>query len=111
MTRSRWRRMDLAQPVAALVLAVFGVMTIYSAGADWRRQLVWLALGAVAFGAAAWFDYRRLARLAPALYAAIILLLLAVHLVGRSSLRARRLLVGSGVPLQTSHVSPLLLLC
>ncbi len=109
MTRSRWRRMDLAQPVAALVLAVFGVMTIYSAGADWRRQLLWLALGAVAFGAAAWFDYRRLARLAPALYAAMILLLLAVHLVGRSSLGARRWLEVAGFPLEPSELSKLLL--
>jgi rod shape determining protein RodA len=109
MTAPWWRRLDPAQPLAALLLATLGVMTIFSAGADWQRQLVWLALGAVAFTAAAWFDYRRLAALAPGIYAAMLLLLLAVHLVGRSALGAKRWLSVAGFPLEPSELSKLAL--
>jgi len=91
------------------MLAVLGVMTIYSAGADWGRQLVWVGLGAIAYVAASWFDYRRLLPLAPGIYAAIVLLLIAVHLVGRSALGARRWLSVGGFPLEPSELSKLAL--
>jgi rod shape determining protein RodA len=107
--RAWWRRLDLSQPVAAAILAITGVMTIYSSGADWQRQLLWLALGAVAFVAAAWFDYRKLAPLAPAIYVAMTVLLVAVHLVGRSALGARRWLSVGGFPLEPSEIVKLML--
>jgi len=107
--RAWWRSLDPAQPVAIAMLAVAGVLTIYSAGADWERQLVWIGLGAVAFAAAAWFDYRRLAPMAPAIYAAMIVLLVAVHLVGRTALGARRWLSLGGFPLEPSELSKLML--
>jgi rod shape determining protein RodA len=107
--RPSWRRLDVAQPAAALLLATAGVMTIYSAGADWKRQLVWIALGALAFAASAWFDYRRIAPFALAIYAAMILLLVAVHLVGRTALGAQRWLSVGGFPLEPSELSKLML--
>ena len=106
---SPWLRLDRVQPAIAGLLAVLGVMTIYSAGADWGRQLVWVALGAVAYGAAAWFDYRRLLPLAPGIYVATVILLIAVHLVGHTALGARRWLSVAGFPLEPSELSKLAL--
>jgi len=104
-----WRRLDVIQPVAAGLLAVLGVMTIYSANADWARQVVWIGLGAAAYAVAATFDYRRLLPLAPALYGGMVFLLVAVHLVGRTALGARRWLSVGGFPLEPSELSKLLL--
>ena len=106
---SWWRRLDRVQPIAALALAVLGVMTIFSANADWRRQVVWIALGIAAYAVAASFDYRRLVGLAPALYIVMLLLLIAVHVVGRSALGARRWLSLGGFPLEPSELSKLML--
>ena len=99
----------MTQPAAAAVLAAAGVLTIYSAGSDWARQLVWVGLGTVAYAAAAWFDYRRLADLAFPIYGAMIVLLVAVHLVGRTALGARRWLSVGGFPLEPSELSKLML--
>jgi rod shape determining protein RodA len=107
--RSAWRRVERFQPVLALVLAVLGSMTIYSANADWSRQVLWVALGIAAYIAAATFDYRRLQPIAPAIYAGMLLLLVAVHLVGHSALGARRWLSVAGFPLEPSELSKLLL--
>jgi rod shape determining protein RodA len=109
MTRSLWNRMDHLQPMLAGMLAVLGLMTVYSAHADWARQVVWVALGVAAYCAASAFDYRRLRALAPGLYGGMLLLLLAVHLVGRSALGARRWLSIAGFPLEPSELSKLLL--
>ena len=106
---SVWRRLDVAQPVAATVLGVLGVMTIFSANADWARQSLWMLLGAAAYVAAAAYDYRRLLPLAPFMYGGMVLLLLAVHLVGRTALGARRWLSVGGFPLEPSELSKLLL--
>ncbi len=105
-----WTRIDPVQPVLAAGLAALGIMTIYSAHADWGRQLIWLALGIAAYVAASAIDYRRLRSFAPGLYAGMLLLLLAVHLAGRSALGARRWLSVAGFPLEPSELSKLLLL-
>jgi rod shape determining protein RodA len=102
-------RLDRVQPVLAAMLAVAGVLTMFSAGADWLRQLAWIGLGATAYVAAAIYDYRRLRPLAPALYAVMLVLLLAVHLVGHTALGARRWLSVAGFPLEPSELSKLLL--
>jgi len=107
--RSIWRRLDLFQAAAAALLAVLGIMTIYSAGADSAKQSLWIVLGAGAYVLAAAFDYRRLMPPAAALYGGMVLLLLAVHLVGRSALGARRWLSVAGFPLEPSELSKLLL--
>ncbi len=102
-------RLDRAQPLLAAVLCVLGVMTVFSAGADWSRQIVWVALGAGAYAVATFYDYRRLLPLAPALYVVTIVMLLAVHLVGHTALGARRWLSIAGFPLEPSELSKLLL--
>jgi rod shape determining protein RodA len=109
MTSSRWSRLDRLQPLLVVMLAALGLMTIYSANADWGRQLLWVGLGVAAYAAAATYDYRRLAALAPSIFAGMLLLLVAVHLVGHTALGARRWLSIAGFPLEPSELSKLLL--
>ena len=108
-TTAVWRRLDHLQPLLIGMLAALGVMTVYSAEADWGRQVVWVILGACAYAAATAFDYRRLRPIALGLYAGMLLLLLAVHLVGHSAMGARRWLSVAGFPLEPSELSKLLL--
>ena len=63
------------QPLLACMLAALGLMTVFSAHADWGRQVLWVVLGACAYAAAASFDYRRLRSLAIGMYAGMILIL------------------------------------
>ena len=104
-----WNRLDHLQPLLVGMLAALGLMVIYSAHADWARQVVWLVLGACAYAAASAYDYRRLRSLAPGLYAGMLLLLVAVHLVGHTALGARRWLSVAGFPLEPSELSKVLL--
>ncbi len=108
-TGAIWRRLDLLQPLLVGMLAALGLMTVFSAHADWGRQVLWVVLGACAYAAASAFDYRRLKELALGLYAGMILLLLAVHLVGHTALGARRWLSLAGFPLEPSELAKLLL--
>ena len=101
-------RLDRLQPVLALILCLLGVMTVFSARADWERQLVWVALGAGMYVAAAALDYRRLRTVAPVLYVAMLLLLVAVHVAGHTALGARRWLSIAGFPLEPSELSKLI---
>jgi rod shape determining protein RodA len=91
------------------MLAALGLMTVFSAHAEWGRQVLWVVIGASAYAAASSFDYRRLRSLAFGLYAGMILILLAVHLVGHTALGARRWLSVAGFPLEPSELSKLLL--
>jgi rod shape determining protein RodA len=109
MTRPAWSRLDRLQPLLAGMLIALGLMTIFSARADWVRQILWVGLGIAAYSVAAAFDYRRLRRWAPALYVGMLLLLVAVHLAGRTALGARRWLSVGGFPLEPSELSKLLL--
>jgi rod shape determining protein RodA len=108
-TGAFWRRLDPLQPLLVCMLAVLGLMTVFSAHADWVRQVLWVVLGVCAYVAASAFDYRRLRTLALGLYAGMILMLLAVHLVGHTALGARRWLSVAGFPLEPSELSKLLL--
>jgi len=109
MRPTAWQRLDHLQPLLAGMLVVLGLMTVYSAHADWVRQLVWVVLGAAAYAAATVFDYRRLSALAPWFYVAMLGLLLAVRLVGHTALGAQRWLSIGGFPLQPSELSKLML--
>ncbi|HEY8863437.1 MAG TPA: rod shape-determining protein RodA [Candidatus Dormibacteraeota bacterium] len=104
-----WRKLDHLQPLLAGMLAALGLMTVFSARADWGRQVLWVILGVGAYAAVSSFDYRRWRSLAVGLYAGMILTLLAVHLVGHSALGARRWLSVAGFPLEPSELSKLLL--
>jgi rod shape determining protein RodA len=102
-------RLDRLQPLLAVMLAALGVMTVFSARADWVRQIAWVVLGAGLYALAAFYDYRRLRAIAPALYAGMILMLVAVPLVGHTALGARRWLAVAGFPLEPSELSKLIL--
>ena len=104
-----WQRLDHLQPLLAGMLVVLGLMTVFSAHADWVRQLVWVILGAAAYVAATAFDYRRLPALAPWLYVAMLGLLFAVRLIGHTALGAQRWLSIGGFPLEPSELSKLIL--
>ena len=109
MRPTTWPRLDHLQPLLVGMLLVLGVMTVYSAHADWVRQLAWIVLGGGAYAAATAFDYRRLRALAPWLYVGMLGMLLAVRLIGRSALGAQRWLSVGGFPLQPSELSKLVL--
>jgi len=102
-------RIDRLQVLLAVMLASLGVMTVFSAHADWMRQIVWVLLGGALYVAATFYDYRRLRSIAPALYIGMLLTLVAVHLVGHSALGARRWLSLAGFPLEPSELSKLVL--
>jgi rod shape determining protein RodA len=75
---------------AALALAAIGLLAVRSAseeaGADYfSRQLVWSALGLVGLLVAFGFDYHRLLGLAPLLYGAALVALVAVLFVGHEA--------------------------
>jgi len=78
------RRLDVTLVVAALLLAVLGVLTIYSAGGTYYlvRQLVFLPVAAGAAVAAYLMPRRLLHALAEPLYAVVLLALVAVLLAG-----------------------------
>jgi rod shape determining protein RodA len=72
-------------------LAVYGLLTLYSAGQTdvetavatlWRRQLVWLAIGVTGATLAARFSPRVLEWFAPAVYAAALVVLVVTLAVG-----------------------------
>jgi len=102
-------RTDRLQVLLVVMLAALGVMAVFSAHADWVRQVVWVLLGGAVYVAATFHDYRRLRALAPALYAGMLLMLVAVHLVGHTALGARRWLSVAGFPLEPSELSKLVL--
>jgi rod shape determining protein RodA len=102
-------RIDRLQVLLTMLLAALGVMTVFSARADWPRQVAWVLAGGLLYAAATWFDYGRLRQVAPALYGAMLLMLVAVHLVGHTALGARRWLAVAGLPLEPSELSKLVL--
>ena len=102
-------RIDRVQILLAAMLAALGVMTVFSARADWPRQIAWMIAGGIFYAAVTVFDYRRLRPIAPALYGVMLLMLLAVHLVGHTALGARRWLAVAGFPLEPSELSKLVL--
>ena len=109
MRASVWNRVDHLQPLLVGMLAALGLMTVYSAHADWARQVLWIVLGIAAYGAALALDYRRLRAIAPGLYVGMLLMLIGVRLVGHSALGAQRWLSVAGFPLQPSELSKLML--
>src|SRR5712691_10645701 len=109
MRPTAWQRLDHLQPLLAGMLVVLGMMTVFSAHADWVRQLVWVILGGAPYIDETAFDYRRLSAMAPWLYVAMLGLLLAVRLIGHTALGAQRWLSVGGFPLQPSELSKLML--
>ncbi len=98
-------------------LLVAGLLNLYSvtgeSGASspiYLRQFYWILVGWVAFGLMMVVDYRVLARYAYAGYGAVIVLLVLVLLIGRSSQGAQRWLSIGGFSFQPSEVAKLAVL-
>ena len=110
-TRLAWpRRLSLTQLAATAILLGLGLATLFSTSpADFRKQLIWVAAGVVAYAGAAALDHRRLQGVAAGLYVGCVLGLLAVHFTGHSALGARRWLSIAGFPLEPSELSKLVM--
>lgn len=88
---SRLREIDRPLVAVVIVLAGFGLATLYSAGQTdvpslvqtiWQRQLVWLALGLACAVAMARFSPRLLEWVTPYFYAVAVLLLMLTLVIG-----------------------------
>lgn len=103
----------------ALILAILGigVLSIHSvthaqggAAPYYLKQLVWIALGAVAFLVMLLSDYHRIARLAYPAYAVVLLMLAFVLVEGRTSKGAQRWIALGPFSFQPSEFAKLVLI-
>lgn len=102
---------DLNAVWTMLFLIGIGVVNLYSAtyssqGAEaqfWKQQLMWFGVGSVAACSAYFVHYRVLERFAYFAYAANILLLVAVLVIGKSVLGAKRWIGVGGMGIQPSE--------
>ena len=115
------RHVDLALPLLTVMVALIGVVMVYSAtrgpATDLRpaetfhlvRQARLAALGVVAMVAAGWFGHRRLHRFVPLVYLGMLGLLGAVLLVGAEVKGARAWLQFGGIQFQPSEFGKVVL--
>lgn len=104
-------KFDLNAIWVMIFLACIGIVNLYSAtyasqGAEaqfWKQQLMWFGLGIVVSTAAYFVHYRVLERFAYVAYGINILLLIAVLLVGKSALGAKRWIGIGGFTIQPSE--------
>ena len=99
-----------------LILAVLGVVQIYSAtvstkfaGAHWK-QIYWILLGLGLLLAASYYDYHRLLGFAPLLYILTLGLLAILPLVGTEVGGARRWIHVGGISFQVSEIAKLVII-
>jgi rod shape determining protein RodA len=118
LDKNRLGSLDWKVLVAIGLIVAAGVATIYSAtthqsgqpSALYLKQLAWLAIGMVVFVAAALVDYHTLTRYAYVGYAAVIVLLVGVLLVGRVGMGARRWISLGVFDVQPSELAKLVLI-
>jgi rod shape determining protein RodA len=101
--------------IAMALLAIFGVVNLYSATSSTtltlsRQQLYWLGLGMVAFLGITAVDYRVLNRMAYLLYGAGLIGLILVLVVGRSVNGAQRWLQLGPIGFQPSEPMKVLMI-
>ncbi len=110
--RLRLPPIDLPLAIAALVLVVFGLLTVYSATAMpgahhglWVRQLQWSLLAIAAAVLAAAIPYRVYDTLALPFYVLSLAMLVAVLVMGSSAMGARRWLEIGALRFQPSELA------
>ncbi|MDP8248170.1 MAG: rod shape-determining protein RodA [Candidatus Tritonobacter lacicola] len=108
------KRYDYAIPVCAGLLIVFGLMFIHSASCSESapspyigKQLLWAAIGLLGLLILAHLDYRHIGTLAPFLYAAALVLLVAVLYLSAPLRGARSWLSLGPVSFQPSEFAKL----
>ena len=96
------------------VIALIGIATVYSAtytqkgpSSLYFKQLVWVALGLIVMCCAIIVDYHTVARYAYVLYAASLLLLILVMVIGKSGMGAQRWLAIGPFAFQPSELAKL----
>lgn len=113
------RNLDWALVGVTLLLSVIGVLILYSINfkaqnlavpVDWRLQVVYVALGVVAFVVMATIDYRLWGRVTAWLYALALALLAAVAITGKSALGAQRWLDLGFFQFQPSELAKIVLI-
>ncbi len=111
------RRLDWTLFLAVLALCAFGLIMVYSAtrASDAAglaapsplalKQAMWMLVGLAAFALTILFDYERIARWHVPIYAATMLLLAAVLVIGRAPTGAVSWIAIGGFRLQPSELS------
>lgn len=104
----------------AVILAILsiGVLSIYSATYTqpsnglplYLKQVVWIAIGAGAFLVMFTFDYHKIARLAYPIYAVVLVLLVVVLVMGKTSRGAQRWIPMGPFAFQPSEFAKLVLI-
>lgn len=96
-----------------LCLAVVGIVSIYSAGYNpytnitdsfYKRQLMWLILGIISFFIMSYINYKKIIKLTPFIYAAGVILLLIVLVLGHIKMGAQRWIGIGPLKLQPSEI-------
>ncbi len=101
-----------------ILVAAIGIVNLYSATAAWSgaatpvylKQLSWFGLGLLVVVLFSLFDYRHLEYLGMPAYGVTLLLLVAVLVVGRTSMGATRWLSVGGIGLQPSEVMKIVII-
>lgn len=99
--------------IIALLIAFIGILSIYSSTYQahnklWQQQFVWLIIGAAAFLAVSNYDYRRILGWTYFFYAACILLLLVVCIMGAVRMGAQRWIRIGAFGLQPAELAKLI---
>ena len=114
----RWRLFDVQLAVAALALAVIGLLMAWtnspdgplSAGSIFTRGLMWFALAIVAFAAIAAFDYHWLRTFSAFIYLFNIGLLILTLVIGVTINGAQRWISVGGLTFQISEISKVVMI-
>jgi rod shape determining protein RodA len=114
------RNFDAVLVLLALALVAYGGLLLYSAslsayptvsmGHPLAKQMIFAVLGAGGMIAVAWVDYRVYGQMATGLYAAAVVMLAAVLVVGDSAYGSTRWFSFAGQQIQASEVAKLLVI-
>ena len=112
---SRWREMDLLITLSTLLLLVFGLVFVFSAGRSsgaflLHRQILWSLLGVAVYLAVPLADYDRVVQWAGWIYVGGIVMLGAVLVWGVEAYGARRWLRLGPIQLQPAEMMKLILI-
>lgn len=108
-----WKDSDWALLGSALLIAVMGIVQIYSATAGTRfagahvRQIYWVFLGIGLLLLVCFYDYHNLLNYAPWFYLVVLVLLVTTLLVGSEISGARRWIQLGGLSFQISEIAKL----
>ncbi len=121
LDRRAVRHFDFALLLLAVCLVAFGSVLIYSASLSTQgegvslghpvvKQVVFAVLGLGIAFAVAWLDYRIFGQMAPVLYIAALVMLVAVLFVGESAYGSTRWFSFAGQQIQASEIGKLLMI-